>query len=369
MAIDGASDVTVEISITGKTGMKSSFTEKYFVKDGVLTIHALDELLQPFFDFSDDVRVADVVTERGAQYIDPYIKLELKVEANGTTKAASFEVAYANVEMEGAELPYPLFLTRCPDTQDLPTDGIGVVNFWSMENRKLRISIAYSYNNSGHVHEEEMNTKVMVIQGPQGTVSQKQVFLGSYTFIWQDILDMVVDVAPGITMDEVRYVTFALVDNGKVTDESTFIRQDSFQSAKIALIGPLGEIEFLNMHGQRGRSSEFTPTLLTVDDKFRKVDTDFAVNFEARTGAIETWQRDLVYDMAVAKEVWAFRDGQLVPITITNINIDEKEPHTAPIALAVKYRIAGDRVQRVFSREPHVGNHRVFTTEFNEVFS
>lgn len=337
--VDGDEDVTVEISIVNSKGVTSTFNEKYAVIDNKLAIYGLDEVVARFFDFDDDARIAGIGT-RGLVAVNTDINMNISFPIYGNMIVTEFQLSFANVELD-MDLPCRMFLSRSMEEQALSPDGVACVNFWSIPGYKLYYEIGYVEGGLYDIAVEHFN------------MSKEQ--LSCFVFNWSDMLDAARHESPNLELQDLRNVVFTLRDlSGRIKDSVEFTMEQSSYEKEFAFIGSMGEVEVLPFHGSRSRSAKFEGTYLDVDDKNRKVSTEFSLEYEARTGAIAGWQRDLVYDMAESNWVYLIEDGKTIPVTILEVNVDETEPHTAPIALSVKYRLSSNRAQRTFSRTPVV---------------
>lgn len=103
-------------------------------------------------------------------------------------------------------------------------------------------------------------------------------------------------------------------------------------------IGPTGLKEVMACTGSQEREGEYNPSYLNVGDDYRKVDTELVVRYKVFTGPLTAKQRDLFYFMAKSPWVWVIIDDHEVPVTILDVDVSEKEPHTQPIGLSLTYR-------------------------------
>lgn len=342
LAVDGfigTADLVVEID--NQEGTTNSVTEVYEFIDGKTTVSGLRDMLSAYFEY--DTPQDDWLN--GGVFASPKksVLVDLKAYNNAQLLCTKeLEVAFSNVIMPKDDyMQSSVFLTRYNNVM-VPLDGISVLNYiYNDAIDSMRAKVTFCKNGENHTIEESM-----ILTAEKGAMVH-------YVFTWPAISDMLRRQEPACDISDIKYAEISLLgENGKL-DSVCFIPKQKTQKfmRSFAFIGAMGELEIMNFLACVAREGEKEDEYVQADDKFFKVTSNLNIIYKAYTGSLSNAERDLVYDLVTSKWVWLVDEGHLVPITILDCELEETEPHVEPTALAFKFRISDNYMQRVFRRK------------------
>lgn len=363
-----ATKLKANIYLSNNNGVSNSFVEEYDLVSSSIKITDIRNLVAPYFDFSADGITQNMEDENLFYLNNHFVDLTIYLY-NGSSliRSVGSRFLFSDVPISGTPSSYNKFLSRAPLKVMVPRTGMSSVNFISNAG-KFVVDVCWVVGSTSRV------TRIC-----NQTLTSQPNKRGTFWFSWDLVADAVYQAArstySGLTSvnpNSITYLKCSLQNSsGNALDECLFFRENHDRRGLMtfAFIGAMGQLEFVNMVGESERTPSMDGTFLTIDNEYKKVHTDFTLERKAYSGAIQSWQRDNLYDMANSRWVWLVNGRDLIPITITSIDFGELEPHLEPINIAVTYRVSDNYRQRSFSRDAHVEGNRIFTTDFNSVFA
>lgn len=359
---------TIQLSITDTGGQTHTLIETYTATDeGIVVIRDVAELLLPYFDLTENNSFSGFATN-GLKRYSTTVQLNI-AESDGANVIWQhhYSVTYSNVPTQylhtNHEELVQRFLQR-DSTNTVTADQPCSVSFWRGGPAQLTVKMLLSGTSFPSLVELQP-----IYPGSDRLCTYH--FTLKYLcqqFINQYFLPLPLDVKNLIYAD---FQLFDIQGEAPVLRDSVRFMHDRGHRAyerTFAFIGPMGEPEYITMTGKEGREAEFEGTFLMEHNDYRKAATKLNKIHTSCTGPITEGGRDLVWDMAASPWVYTIEDGQLVEVTITEVELTDSSPHTEPVGLTVKWRYADEYRQRTFKRTPHTPHLGVFDEIFDETF-
>lgn len=360
-------DHTLMLTITDTDGQEHQLKETYTpTAYGLVIIQDVDKLLRPYFSLPADGQLSDFTRTALATFTKT-VQLKIAEYAGSVPNwEYTFTVAYSDT-------PTPYLQTHHSDL---------VLHFLQRDNQTSTASnqpCSVSFWGGG----DPAILKVKILAYFHGVpllyddleYYPSQDALYTYHFTLQVLSRLATLQRPlGLNVEDIIYVDFQLFDNqgeAPVLRDSVRFMHDRGHRAyerTFAFIGPMGEPEFVAMTGRELREAEFEGTFLMEHHNYRKADTKLNKIHTSYTGPLTEGGRDLIWDMAASPWVYTIEAGQLVEVTITEVELTDSSPHTEPVGLTVKWRYADEYRQRTFKRTPHTPHLGVFDETFDETF-
>lgn len=335
--------VSVRVVITPLNGATTQFTETHVPDaDGAITLRGLSELLQPYVSPSPTELTAVNLTASSVTLVTvtrASVGLTLfDEEGNSIGSSRSCYVYYSNQPTDTYPGSVLKWLSRYSErTLRRKQRIIASAFLFSGVSASLRVA----YVSSGTVATADISVPVIGTAETPPT----NVFVLCYS-----LESIATSIGNGCTEDDIKIVDVLLLDGQTVVDTIRY-RVDRDEPAKhciVAFTNCYGMFETELFSGTDERTDSMEGEYSWIDRSYEKISEDLISQHRMCAGNITEEQRRSIRDIARSPKVALVYRGEgsvlapaeYEPLTVTAIEITEKQPHTAPQTAYVTLRHA-----------------------------
>lgn len=336
--------VTLRIIITPLNGAVTQITETYVPdNDGAVTLRGLSEMLQPYVSPSPTELAAVNLTNNGvtlATVTRASVGLALfDSEGNSVGSSCHCYVYYSNQKTDTYPGSLRKWLSRYTDRPLFPAQRVTASAFLvDGISAKLRVH----YVQDGAVMTADMAVPLT------GSAEQPptDVFILCYALEY-------IAAAVGCDKEDVKIVDVLLMD-GQTTLDTIRYRVDLAEPDSLRIVAftnCYGMFETEPFTGTDERSDSMEGEYSWIDNTYEKISEEVVSEHRLCAGHISEEQRRSIGDIAHSPKVAIVYKGngsvlapaEYEPMTVTGIEINDKQPHTEPQTAYVTLRHAPRR--------------------------
>lgn len=310
----------------------------------------LSYFTNPAFDFSTSFR-------------DGSIDVAISIVCNDVvplTYNKTQKVHYSRIKIgHDFTTKYSKFLTRYTKKNTSATRQELVSAFSGID--RVDVAVAYILNGVAKYTKIPLSavTDCTTMNASLGIVTQLLNTNQALTLSTDDILyyDLyAVQIATDLTetiVDKIQYKN----DKRYFPHEKHFVYYNCF-----------GVLETITFTGLENRSMELGATFGYTNRNYRKIDTTPVVSNKAYSGYIDNATAESIEDLITSDKVCLYADGVIGDeITITDIEMESKDPSNEPLSYSITYRPTKEKHLK-FTRAGSSSDNRIFDSTFDYTF-
>lgn len=345
----------VNVNITLKADVVSSYSERHTAVDGKVVIKDLRSVCEKYFNDKYDKLVNALVLNWQADYIDKVEVTIMVYDSLGNFISGKvIPVRYANVVMPTKYVfladGYESHILGRRKTKRMGNGEFDVICTY-LQGSRIRMTASYLVN--GEIIEREFyltrTGSTIISDAAWAETETKAMWVAKYS--WERVHEMIVTYDPEVEIQDLRLLKIELLDgNGDVKDVRIVQRERvaPYANLRMAFIGCMGQLEIVSLQGQDEVEADMGGTFLHSSSEYRKVQSDFTLTHKSKTGYLSKYEKATFHDLAVAPKAWLIKDGVIVPITITGIDYVDKKPSNEAVGFTVEWRFKEDNKQNEF---------------------